>query len=96
MSTYTMDKHILDCKETGLYQIHQSGYGYRFVPQVYYKANGKIEQIDIVDLMYRRIIKECYQVRSANTFMNKLFNKFSKLSNNNSDIMPESERMGDF
>ena len=71
---FTMDKHILDGKETGLYQIHQSGYGYRFIPQVHYKANGKIEEIDIIDLMNHKCIKECYQVRSANTFMNKLFN----------------------
>lgn len=79
MSTYTMDKHILDGRETGLHQIHQSGYGYRFVPEVYYKDNGKIEQIDIVDLKSHKVIKECYQIRSANTFMNKLFNKISNL-----------------
>ena len=78
MPKYTMDKHILDGRETGLYEIHQSDYGYRFIPQVYYKANGKVEQIDIIDLMHRKCIKECYQVRSANTFMDKLFKSLTR------------------
>lgn len=78
MSTYTIEKQTEFGRETGLYQIHQSDYGYRFVPAVYYKTNGKVEQINIVDLMYSKVIKECYQIRSANTFMNKLFNKYNK------------------
>lgn len=78
MIKYTMDKLILDGRESDLFEIHQSDYGYRFIPQVYFKPNGKVEQIDIVDLMYHRVIKECYQVRSANTFMNKLFVKLNK------------------
>lgn len=79
MSKYTIDRCVdLNGKETDLFEIYQYGFGYRIIPEVYYKANGKVEQINIIDMMYRKCIKECYQIRSANTFINKLFKSLTK------------------
>ena len=68
---------VINGKE--LFEIHQEYFGVRFQPIVYTQCN-KVEQINIIDNMTHRCIKECYQIRSANTFMNKLFNKYNKKS----------------
>lgn len=61
-----------------LYSIYEDCYGDRYVPYVYYSNTGAIEQINIVDMRTMCCVKECYQLRSANTFINKLLTKLNK------------------
>ena len=76
MSKFTMQiNQVINGKE--LFEIHQEYFGVRFQPIAYTNYNDKVEQINIIDNMTHRCIKECYQIRSANTFMNKLFNKLN-------------------
>ena len=55
-------------------RIADNYFGVRFQPIVYTQC-GKVEQINIIDNMTRRCVKECYQIRSANTWMKKFMAK---------------------
>lgn len=73
MSKFTMQiNQVINGKE--LFEIHQEYFGVRFQPIVYTQY-GKVEQINIIDNMTRRCVKECYQIRSANTWMKKFMAK---------------------